>query len=53
MAMEKRMRIQHGKLADSDKKVQVGPGVEGGVKLISQMRIMESLSVLEHIEFAH
>ena len=53
MAMEKRMRIQHGKLADSDKKVHVGPGVEGGVKLISQMKIMESLSVLEHIEFTH
>ena len=50
-AMEKRMRIKHGQLADE--KINVGPSADAGIRLISKMKIMESLGILDHIQFAH
>jgi len=51
VGMQKRLRIKHGDLADD--KITVGPGAEGGVRLISHLNVMKQLNILDHIEFAH
>ena len=51
MAMEKRMRILHGDLAQD--KLQVGPDAPGGFRMITELNIMNNFDVLEHIKFAH
>ena len=53
IAMEKRMRIRHGDLAADSEKIKVGPGVDGGFRLISELNIMANFKVLDHIKFAH
>ena len=53
IAMEKRMRIRHGDLAPCSDKIKIGPGVEDGFRLISELNIMANFRVLDHIKFAH
>ena len=53
IAMEKRMRIRHGDLAPCSDKIKIGPSVEGGFRLISELNIMANFRVLDHIKFAH
>ena len=49
--MRKRMLIKHGDLADQ--KHEVGPSIDGGVRLITELKVIERLDVINHIDFAH
>ena len=44
IAMEKRMRIAHGDLASDNEKIKIGPGAQGGFRLISELNIMDNFS---------
>mmetsp|Transcript_22193 Transcript_22193/g.29688 ORF Transcript_22193/g.29688 Transcript_22193/m.29688 type:complete len:158 (+) Transcript_22193:1058-1531(+) len=52
IAMEKRMRMRGG-IADQDNKIHVGPGIDGGIRLVTEMQVLKNIGVTDHIEFAH
>jgi len=50
-AMQKRKAIKHGDLAADKMKHTVGPGANGGIKMISHLNIMSELTVLNKFDF--
>ena len=51
-AFEKRKLILNGDLAKPKDKIHVGVGVEGGIKLITHLEVMNSQGIIEHLQFA-
>ena len=52
-AMAKRMSMTQGSTLPEDKRIHVGPGCEGGVKLVRYMEVLSMIGVTDIIEFAH
>lgn len=52
VAMEKRKKMTTMD-AKPDKKIMIGPGVEGGFNLVTFMETLKNIKVADLIEFAH
>ena len=53
-AMEKRMKLlSQGPETPKEQKIQVGPGIDGGIRLVSFMDVLGGIGVTELLEFSH
>ena len=45
--------MARGNLAEQDKKIWLGPGMEGGFNLLTHVETLKNIKVADLIEFAH
>ena len=53
LAMRKRLAMTKGANLPEDERIHVGPGIDGGVKLVRYMEVLSMIGVTDIIEFAH
>ena len=52
-ALQLRMQMRKGQRVPPEDRIKVGTNAEGGFRMIKHLNVMDSLAILEHLEFAN